>query len=236
MPTQPRMLDEISTRWPLIHDPAQFVLRYGPAIEGYLAALVRDPDLVDEIRQDFLVRVLQKGFGPEGNVKGRFRHYLKAAVRNTALTHWRRKVPRPVDPGLLAQVPAEDSDALEREWLDRWRRCVLERVWEALELHERRHPDNHAHTVLRAFVEHAADEDSAQLAERVSGRLRKPLRADAFRKQLSRARRLFAELLIQEVRQTLENPDPERVEEELADVGLLAEIRPFLPDDWREQL
>src|SRR5581483_2090426 len=58
MPTQPRMLDEISTRWPLIHDPAQFVLRYGPAIEGYLAALVRDPDLVDEIRQDFLVRVL----------------------------------------------------------------------------------------------------------------------------------------------------------------------------------
>src|SRR5207244_12395485 len=33
-------LNEISTVWSVVHDPAQFVLRYAPAIERYLAALL----------------------------------------------------------------------------------------------------------------------------------------------------------------------------------------------------
>jgi DNA-directed RNA polymerase specialized sigma24 family protein len=236
METPQRMLDEISTRWPMIQDPAQFVLRYAPAIEGYLRALVRNPDQVDEIRQDFLLRVLQKGFGTPENVKGRFRHYLKASVRNAAMSHLRRKPPAQAESEALAQI-ADDAEAsvAEKEWLEHWRRCVLERVWEALELHERQNPDNHAHTVLKLFVEHEA-EDSEQLAVRAGARLKKPLRADAFRKQLSRARRLFARLTVQEVVQTLESPNPERIEEELIDLGLLADVQRFLPDDWRTEL
>ncbi|MBI2808910.1 MAG: sigma-70 family RNA polymerase sigma factor [Planctomycetes bacterium] len=237
MNTPRRMLDEISTRWPMIHDPAQFVLRYAPAIEGYLLALVRDPDQVDEIRQDFLVKVLQKGFGSEINVKGRFRNYLKAAVRNAAITHLRRKAPGQADPAALAQV-ADDAEtpAAEAEWLEQWRRCMLERIWEALEMHERQNLDNHAYTVLNIYIEHSEQEDSEQLAATASARIGKPMRPDAFRKQLSRARRLFAKLLIQEIVQTLESPTPERIEDELAEVGLLSSLRPFLPEDWREQI
>lgn len=237
MATPRRMLDEISTRWPMIHDPAQFVLRYAPAIEGYLTALVGDPDKVDEIRQDFLLRVVQKGFGAEGHFKGRFRHYLKAAVRNAAISHLRRKAPQQADPARLAQIPDDaDTPAVENKWLEPWRRCALERVWEALELHERQNADNHAHTVLRIFVEHSAGEDSEQLAARAGKRLKKPLRADAFRKQLSRARRLFAHLLVQEIMQTLEKPTPQRIEDELIDIGLLADVERLLPDDWRKQM
>ncbi len=230
-----RMLDEISTRWPLIHDPAQFVLRYAPAIEGYLRALVRDPHQVDEIRQDFLLRVLQKGFGPRGNLHGRFRHYLKAAVRNAALAHLRRKVPAQADPAQLARLPDRHA-VVNGEWNAGWRRCVLERVWEALELHERQTPDNYAYTVLRIYVTHHTEEDSAQLADRVNRRLKTALRPEAFRKQLSRARRLFARLLLAEVVQTLEDPTPQRVEDELIDAGLLADIQPLLPEDWRAQV
>lgn len=231
------ILDEISTRWPLINDPAQFVLRYAPAIEGYLMALVRDADKVDEIRQDFLLRVLQKGITPQGDLKGRFRHYLKAAVRNAAITHLRRKSPGQADPEVLAQVPAEpDESPLEKEWLENWRRCMLDRVWEALEMHERQSTDNHAFTVLRVYVDHHVTEDSQQMADRAAVRLKKPMRAETFRKQLSRARRLFVKLLVQEVVQTLENPTPERVQEELSDVRLLADVLPYLPDGWEGQV
>ena len=237
MDTPRNMLDDISTRWPMIHDPAQFVLRYAPAIEGYLTALVRDADKVDEIRQDFLLRVLQKGIVPQSDLKGRFRHYLKAAVRNAAISHLRKKPLGQAGVDVLAQIPdEEDEHPMDKEWTERWRQCVLERVWEALELHERQSTDNHAHTVLRIYVDHHETEDSEQLARRASTRLKKALRADAFRKQLSRARRLFARLLVQEVVQTIEDPSPERIEEELSEVGLLADVTPYLPDDWRMKL
>jgi hypothetical protein len=90
--------------------------------------------------------------------------------------------------------------------------------------------------VLRIYVDHNAQEDSEAMAERAAIRLKKPLRADAFRKQLSRARRLFAKLLVQEVVQTIESPTPDRIEEELIEVGLLADVTAYLPDDWRTQL
>ena len=229
------MLDEISTRWPMITDTAQFVLRYAPAIEGYLMALVRDADKVEEIRQDFLLRVLQKGIVTETNLNGRFRHYLKASVRNAALTHLRKKPSAHLSEDQLAQVAdAHETSPIEREWLDQWRRCVLDRVWESLELHERQAPDNHACTVLRVYVDHHITEDSEQMARRVADRIKKPIRAEAFRKQLSRARRLFVKLLVQEVVQTIENPTPERIEEELSDVGLLRDVMPYLPEGWRE--
>ena len=55
-------LDQISTRWPAIKDPVQFVLRYAPAIQKYLAALLRDAHDAEDVAQDFLLRGILKGF------------------------------------------------------------------------------------------------------------------------------------------------------------------------------
>jgi hypothetical protein len=55
------------------------------------------------------------------------------------------------------------------------------------------------------------------------------LHAAAFRKQLSRARRLFTELLVVEVARTLGQPTPEQVKQELIDVGLWRYIQDYLP-------
>jgi RNA polymerase sigma factor (sigma-70 family) len=223
-------LDQISTRWSLIGDPAQFVLRYAPAIRRYLGALLRDGDAVEEVVQEFLLRVCERRFTPEQVERGRFRAYLKAAVRNAALSYLRRKPAHHHDEARLRQLPADGGppSATDQAWLDEWRRCLLDRAWEALEDHQRRTPGNLAHTVLRLAVDHPGD-DSPALAARAG----RPLRADAFRKQLSRARRLFARFLVSEVAQTLEAPTPEQVEEELCDLGLLHHVRPFLPPDWR---
>jgi hypothetical protein len=232
----PTVLEQISTRWHLISDPAQFVLRYAPAIRRYLGALLRDPDAVDEVGQELLLRSLQSKFSPERVTRGRFRDYLRSVVRNAALTWWRRQQSRPaavdLDPDELAG--ASGVAELERGWVDEWRRCLLERTWEALDAHQREASGNLAYTTLRVAVDHP-DESPAQAA-RVSALAGRELKPEAFRKQLSRARRLFAALLVREVAQTLERPTADDLAEELAEVGLLADVEPFLPADRREWL
>jgi RNA polymerase sigma-70 factor (ECF subfamily) len=227
-------LDQISTRWAAVRDPAQFLLRYGTAVRRYLGALVKQPDDVDEILQDFLTRGIERGFVRAEPLRGRFRDYLKTAVRNAALSHLRRRKPVVQGDFALEELAAAPDTPLaaDQQWEAEWRLCVLSRAWQALESHERRAPASLCHTVLRLSVAHP-EEDSKALAARASAQSGRPIRADAFRKQVSRARRLFAELLLGEVAQTLEDPTPEQIEEELVDVGLMEYVRDFLPPDWR---
>src|SRR4051812_27196053 len=115
-------LEQISTHWPLIHDPAQFVLRYAPAIQRYLTATVRQPQDVEEITQNFLLRILQRGFVEESAVRGRFRDYLKAAVRNAAQTHLRKQPRAAQNATALNHLAAADTTlAADQEWLGEWR-------------------------------------------------------------------------------------------------------------------
>lgn len=214
-------LNQISTYLQTLTDPVQFTMRYAPAIERYLHALLRDPHDAEEVLQDFLVRGLERGFVGTGPLRGRFRDYLKAAVRNAAVDRLRLRRPPEQGDFDLGELPAHDADS---SWLEEWRQCVLGRVWDALLAHQKRSPGNLFHTVLRLTVDHP-DEDSAPLAERASTEAGRPVAPAAFRKQLSRARRQFAELLVAEVRRTLPNPSEERVAEELADLGLLSYVR-----------
>jgi hypothetical protein len=227
-------LDEISTDWDLIHDSGQFVRRYKAAIEQYLYALVKNRHDAEDILHDFLLRVLKHGFVHVQREGGRFRDYLKIAVRNAALNHLQRKV-KP-QRGAMKPLPIRAADlsqpTTDQQWATHWRHALLERVWKALQHHESRASGNLACTVLRLVLDHPED-DSEALAARVSQSLGCPFRADAFRKQLSRARRLFARFLVIEVTRTLDYATPERIEEELSELGLMQYVRRFLPPDWR---
>jgi hypothetical protein len=224
-------LDQISTDWTILCDPTRFLLCYAPAIRSYLGALVKDAHEADEIAQDFLMRVVQKGgFLWANRDQGRFRDYLKAAVRNAALTSQRRRRHEPLTEAVLARQ-VEDG-ALAKHWLRDWQRCLLETAFRALEAHQQRSPGNLFHTVLRVAMDHP-DEDSPALAARASALAGRPVRADAFRKQLSRARRVFAAVLVDEVAQTLAEPTPARIVEELIETGLMPYVRDFLSDVCR---
>ena len=72
------------------------------------------------------------------------------------------------------------------------------------------------------------DDDSEQQAARLSQATGKTFRADAARQQLRRARARFAELLLEEIARTLDQPTPERVQEELIELGLMDYVRDFL--------
>src|SRR5262249_14612283 len=99
---KPTRLDEISTEWAVVRDPARFVRRYASAIHKYVAALVTNPHDAEEATQEFFLRVAQHGFVRTRQEGGRFRDYLKAAVRNAALNFLRRnRAPKPADSGVV---------------------------------------------------------------------------------------------------------------------------------------
>jgi hypothetical protein len=227
-------IDQISTRWPLIQDPVKFVMRYAPAIQGYLGVFLKNPHDVDDVCQAFLLRVVERGMVDEQHLHGRFRDYLIAMVRNAALGHLRRKPATLQESIPLEEIAGVESFSFpdEEEWLSRWRRIVLTAAWDALENHQLQNPGNLGYTALRTMVDHPK-ENSSQLAERVSKLAGKKVQPEALRKQVSRARRLFAEFLVAETSRSLENPTPQKVEEELIDIGIMKYVQPYLPADWR---
>lgn len=223
-------LDQISTRWAFVNDPSQFVMRYAPAIRNYMGAIIKNQHDAEEAAQDFLLRAVRRGFTSADPDRGRFRDYLKAAVRHAAFKQLHRR--RPVALDDLANAAVDHAvQRADHDWNADWQRCVLGRVWRSLERHQMEHDGNLCHTVLRLAVDFP-EEDSVKLAARAAALTGHPLRADAYRKQLSRARRLFAEMLLDEIKQTVENPTHGLIEEELIELGLMEYVRDFLPDGW----
>jgi RNA polymerase sigma factor (sigma-70 family) len=229
-PTAPQAppLAEISTRLSSLTQPEALVQRYGQAIRGYLQALLRDPDDVEDAVQDFMVKILDGQFQHWPGT-GRFRDYLKTAVRNAACDFLRQKG-RAKQAGNLEQLPDRGSAAGESGdvWLDLYRRAVLDAAFRQLRSHQEGHEHNVFCTLLRLRAEDG-DAASTELADRLSRATGRAYTAENTRQQLHRARRLFAELLVEEVRQALGEPANQDIAAELQSLGLMTYVAEFMP-------
>jgi hypothetical protein len=201
-------------------------------VRRYVGALISHTHDAEDVVQDFLTRAVGRPFTPEQVQRGRFRDYLKAALCNAAITYYRRTASPHRAAAVRSFPAAEVDDAADRAWLAEWRGCLLQRAWDALEQHEHLTPRGIANTALRLAVDHP-EESSESLAARATALTGHAVGAATFRKQLSRARRRFAQLLVNEIRQTLEQGRAEDVIEELCDLGLMDVVRDFLPEPFR---
>lgn len=208
------------------------VLRYGKAIRSYVGSIITNDADADEVAHNIVVKMLQGDFSGWSREKGRFRDYLKVSVRNAALSALRQRS------GVRGHVAIDQHDLEIAEkadqdiWTDAWRKSVINGAFQELAAYQRKHAlsGNHFATVIRMLIDHP-DEDSEQLAARLAEKTGQPIRADAFRKQVSRARRKFAELLVQEIeRSLLDDATPERIEEELIELRLMPFVRDFLEE------
>jgi len=221
----PGALEDISTHWTQIQDPVQFVLRYSRAIQAYLLALLKQPHDADDVSQEFVIHFLQRGLAAADPDRGRFRDYLKVAVRRAALAHLREQGREPQSASGLEHVADSQVESeADSRYRDEWRSCLLDRAWRGIERHVREHPAcgfDVALTIAREHP-HLNSDERALEASRLLGR---PINSSAYRQMLRRARGLLKVLLIQEVSKTLRNPTPAAIEEELADLELLALLR-----------
>lgn len=220
-------LDHISTRTASLHDAGRFVMRYGPAVQRYLLAILRDANAADDVWQELVSNLLARGGPGTWPGQGRFRDYLRTAARNAALSHLRKANRRPT-----AELPEDVPGRADRDLADDWRRSLLEKVWRQLDAAERAGGGTIAHTALRVYTDHD-DLDSPAQAKLVSERVGRPVTAEAFRQQVSRGKRKMAELILTEVAETVANATADDVEAELVELGLMKFVRDYLPADWR---
>lgn len=233
-------LNSLTTLWSLVcqaHEgtaeaahsaQAQLLERYGGAVRRYLAGAVRDPDAADELFQDFACRFLRGALRGADPDRGRFRDFVKGVLFHLIADHHHHKARQPHALPAAAE-PAIDPETvsnMDAEFRASWRDDLLARTWTALADIERT-TGQPWHTVLRFRAEHP-EMPSAQMAEQLSSTLGKPLAAPAVRQMLHRAREKFADLLLDDVAQSLDRPTVEQIESELDDLGLLEHCRPAL--------
>ena len=227
-------LSRISTQWSMVVQAhlddteqvqpsrAELVQRYSGAVYRYLLAVVRDPDVAEELCQEFILKFLQGGFHRASPERGRFRDYIKSSVINLARDHGRKQLhalkPLPdqiAEPnaGIQGSQDSDDSFALA------WREEVMDRTWNSL-LQQR--PAYHA--LLRVRVD-CPQLSSREIADRYVAEQSKPMTSANVRKTLQRAHIKFADLLVEEVATSLEQPDVRLLNLELSELDLLKYCR-----------
>src|SRR5579863_1945780 len=227
-------LGDIATHWTSVRQAHQgsgteverarqeLMERYSGAVYRYLLGALRDPDAADDLFQEFALRFLRGDFRNADPQRGRFRDFVKTALYHLIVDHQnrRKRGPAPLPQQELADPDEPDLYYSEQEFLASWRAEVLGRTWQALD-EAGREAGQPFFDVLRLRAEEP-DLSSAAMAERLSARQGRPLTAEWVRQNLKRARERFANLLLDELARSLDDPTRERLEQELIDLGLLA--------------
>jgi RNA polymerase sigma factor (sigma-70 family) len=236
-------LSRIQTAWSMVrrahgdHTAVQaaqqsLLDRYGGAVRRYALAALRDEDAADEVFQEFALRFVRGDFGQVDPERGRFRAFVKTVVYRLIVDHQRRGKKRsregPMHSNIAEPAAAEANEAPadDASFQASWRDELLARCWHKLADDQERSGKPY-HTVLRFRVDHA-DMHSPELAAGLSEKLGKPINAGAVRVLLHRAREAFAELLLDEVIESLADGSLDEAEEELIELDLLEYCRPAL--------
>jgi RNA polymerase sigma-70 factor (ECF subfamily) len=243
----PQNLNQISTMWSMVkraHDdspetasPALQALlqRYSGAAYRYLLATLKDPHAADDLLQEFSLRFVRGDFRNADPQRGRFRDLVKTVLFHLIIDHQRRQKagPRALPPDDCGPAqPVDESLTSDAQFITSWRQQLLSRAWAALSSYDSHHGSRY-YEVLRFRAENA-DLTSAEMAEKLSARMEKEVSADWVRQNLRRARKEFAELLLEELSHSIDNPTRERLAEELVDLRLLQYCKHAL-GRWPEQ-
>lgn len=235
-------ISRISTIWTLVrqaHGAADGQSRetaqervlalYSGAIYRYLLKLLGDSQAADEVFQEFALGFVQGRFRHAAPEKGRFRDYVKTSVVRLVQRYrqQRRRDDRHVELAqdvVSAEAPPDDS--LDAAFRDSCREELLAKTWERLRS-EQEEAGHAYYTVLDYRARHPdATSEQAALELSANSDVRGSISPAALRKTLQRARTRFGELLIDEVRRLLMSEREEDVEQELADLQLLAWCQP----------
>src|SRR5262249_31736613 len=104
------------------------------AIYRYLLGAVRDPEMADELFQEFALRFVRGDFRRAEESRGRFRDFVKTALINLVINHRRKQARSKVfaaeTPEAFAAPP--EADRSDEEFVASWRQALLDTAWKAL--------------------------------------------------------------------------------------------------------
>lgn len=236
-------ISRISTIWTLVRQAhgesgelgresaqEQIMRRYSGAIYRYLLKLLGSEDDADEVFQEFALNLVRGAYRNASPVRGRFRDYVKICVVHLVGKFRRQRTPAArldvCDLELAADDLAPDQ-AMESAFRESCREELLARVWDRLRAQQEQ--SGHSYFTLLQYRASHPEATSQQAADDLNRQLGEgAFTPVSVRKTLQRARARFAELLLDEVRQTLPAGDPDQLQQELADLQLHVWCRPAL--------
>ncbi|KAA5544448.1 hypothetical protein FYK55_08945 [Roseiconus nitratireducens] len=201
-----------SHSWTEADSAAGFVLRYLAPMRRQLVAVLGSETEADQALRILLNHLVSAGFGEHRN--GRLRDFLLRAVRSCAKARLNELGRQSGEPGKPSGI-----NLSSKEWIIRWRECLLQRAWRALERTEHQDPQRPLYSVLLARSTHPKA-DLTELCAAVkkrSGVELTPAELDAMKME---AKAAFAQLLADEVVETLEHPDKASVQTEIKSLGI----------------
>lgn len=234
-PADDTHLSQVLTHWSLLgrahaedaaaarEARAEFLPRYCAPVYRYLLGIVGNADRAEELAQEFALRFVRGDFRHARPERGRFRDYLKAALRHLVTEVRRRPALQLTSlPDQVADPTPAADQADGAEFIRLWRNELINRTWAELE-HESNSRGQLLYRALRCKADlpsRSATDIAALLAETT----RRSITPDAARQYLHRARERFAALLRQEVAISLPTEDAGAIDDELAELGLLAYV------------
>jgi RNA polymerase sigma factor (sigma-70 family) len=204
---------------------AQVLFHYRPALLQYLTRLVREPDLAEDLCQEFALRFLRGDFRNVRPERGRFRDYLRAALRNLVFDYHRRRPPPAEMLPSESQLPFDDSNPTPGtdDFGEIWKNELMRTAWATMRADSETYGNLYYEALkLKADDPERRAEDVAAILSERSGT---PIAAPTVRQLLHRARDKFAAALRNAVREALPPGEANNVDDELADLGLLVYVK-----------
>ncbi|MCA9135372.1 MAG: hypothetical protein KDB00_01400 [Planctomycetales bacterium] len=201
-----------SHSWTEAESAAGFVLRYLAPMRRQLTTVLGSSNEADQALKILLTHLVSAGFGEHR--KGRLRDFLARAVRSSAKARLTEQGRWESEKEKLACLAADS-----KEWVVMWRDCLLERAWRALERMEHQDASRPLYSVLwSSTVNSKASLD--ELAAAVEKQCSVKLDQVKLQQLKLEAKAAFAQLLADEVVETLENPDKASVKKEIQSLGI----------------
>ena len=198
--------------WTEADSAAGFVLRYLAPMRRQLTAMLGSTEQADEALKLLLAHLVSAGFGE--HKQGRLRDFLLRGIRSAAKSTV-NEMPKDKRPTLNMDGVTLES----KEWLSYWRDGILERAWRALERREHANPDPPVYSVLHCATSNP-QATPAMLVVQIASDTGMKVDQPTVEKVLPESRALFAQLVADEVAETLENPSGSDVKREISLLGL----------------
>jgi hypothetical protein len=205
--SSPVNLIRSSHPWTKADSAAGFVLRYLTPMRRQLTATLGSVEDADEALQLLLNHLINAGFGDHR--RGRLRDFIVRGLRSAAKARV-NEVPE----SRRDKIRLDDLTADSKEWLSYWREGLLERAWRSLERLEHASPDSPYFSLLHSATANP-QATPEMLVVQIATDTDHRIDVTSIREHLLRARSLFAQLLADEVAETLEGPSDEDVRHEM---------------------
>ena len=201
-----------SHSWTEADSAAGFVLRYLTPMRSHLRVVLGSESEADQALRVLLTHLVAAGFGE--HKRGRLRDFLARAIRSCAKARLKELNKLSADKSELAEVTPES-----KEWMKLWRQCLLDRAWRGLERIEHHDSSQPLYSLLwtKATRPDANEEDIVEAIRIRTGQEVGVEQLDAIELD---AKAVFAQLLADEVVETLETPDKSMVEKEIRSLGM----------------